>query len=83
MAAVQRHRRGNGCPSLDGVPVAMPNVDIDVDDDEEITEIHDIDPGEEITPIIDIMQMLAAGNPFMEIDINEGECDSDSDDTDN
>ena len=82
MAAVQRHRRGNGCPSLNGVPVAMPNVDIDVDDDEEITEIHDIDPGDEITPVIDIMQMLA-GNPFMEIDINEGECDSDSDDTDN
>ena len=68
--------------SLNGVPVAMPNVDIDVDDDEEITEIHDIDHADEITPIIDIMQMLA-GNPFMEIDINEGGCDSDSDDTDN
>ena len=59
----------------------MPNVDIDVDDDEEITEIHGIDHADEITPVIDIMQMLA-GNPFMEVDI-EGECDSDSDDTDN
>ena len=68
MAAVQRHRRGNGCPSLNGVPVAMPNVVIDVDDDEEIPEIHDIDPWDEITPVIGILQMLA-GNPFMEIDI--------------
>ena len=74
IAAVLRHKRGNGCPSsLTSIRIPRSVLDVDEILDEVVTDREVTDVDLQTAPVIDILQMIRS-NPFMEIDvINEGE----------
>ena len=75
MAAVTRHRRGEGCSSIDGIYFLTPN---EIRDNEAmaIEKINDddiTDEEEDTAPVIDLMKILTE-IPFIEIELsNDGE----------
>ena len=73
MAAVTRHRRGEGCPSVDGIHIPIPNEIREIDAIEEIDDNDITDEEEDTIPVIDLMKILTE-NPFIEIELsNDGE----------
>ena len=75
-AAVQRHTRGQGCPSLFGMPIPRPAVmvlyepdDFEVDDDDEDADNSDDNSDEDVMPVITIEDIL--NSPFIEIAMGE------------
>ena len=72
-AAVQQHTRGEGCPSLVGVPIPRPDVlvldeaDEDVEDHAANAENYDI--SDDVMPVITIEDIL--NSPFIELTMGD------------
>ena len=75
-ATVQRHTRGQCCPSLFGMPIPRPAVmvldepdDVEVDDDDEDADNSDDNSDGDVIPVITIEDIL--NSPFIELAMGE------------